>query len=208
MKPSEEDSFSPEEPEKRSSVILWNPKMEKSKKPRVKDPITRQNCQWLIEKALEKIGKEEFGLVSGVDFTTEFVPELEDNYKLLRGRMGVLVLWAIMPTDKRFVPSLRVCLSLVKRLQAPKSIDLQARINARAEWCKKFQKQPIQTGNGDIAKVEEYRVVRITHRNGLISSHSAPATGVGSRNWRTLGILCREELARVIKLLEEREENE
>ena len=208
MKPSEEDSFSPEEPEKRPSVILWNPKNEKSRKPRLDDPITRQNCQWLIEKALEKIGKEEFELTSGVHFTVEFVPELEDNYKLVCGRMGVLVLWAIMPTDKRFIPSLRVCLSLIKRLQAPKSIDLQARINARSDWCKRLQRQPPQMCNGDIAKVEEYRIVKVTHRNGLVSSHSAPATGKDSKNWLTLGNLCREELARVIKLLEEREDND
>ena len=187
----------------RCKVVLWDERKNHPKKVRL-DEYTKESCQGLIEGACKKFGKE-LGLEYGVDFKVIFSPELDGSFKYYGGAT-VTVIWGIMPRLKTFKKDLDVVLGNVKMLSKPKAIDLRSRINEISSWCKSFNKFPPLVDRRDV-RIEEIRLVRITHKNGLISDHSAPATGIKSKSWRVLISEGKQEVARVIELLRREKED-
>lgn len=189
----------------RCKVVLWSERDARPKKPKL-DEYTKESCQWLITEASKKFGSER-GLRYDIDFKVTFTPELDEGFKFLGGSV-VNVLWGILPNKKSFKRDLSVCLDTVKLLLQPKALDLRSRINERCEWCKQLNKRPHTVAHSDIRSVETIRLVRVTHRSGLITDKHAPATGEKSKSWNMLIGEAKEELARVAELIKKSKEGE
>lgn len=187
--------------ERKSRVTLWDRRMEISRKPSVNSPVTKQNIQWLVENALDKFGKEQD--LTENDFTVRFVPELQEKFLLISGPT-IEVLWGSIPIDSEsFKTDVDTCITLIKKLLQPKSIDLQARINERIQWCESLAPVTNTLDNDEIRSIELYRLVKVTHVSGLVSSHYAPPTGSGSMSWIRLVNKCKDELVKVLSIVEE-----
>ena len=113
MKPSKDfEVKQQEEPE--NKVSLWKEDENHKKKPKKTDPLTWGGYQWLVEKAFEKYGKEQFGL-NGNDFTVVLAENIEESFKILGGS-SVLVLWGTLPTNADdFLAEMLSCLRCMKK---------------------------------------------------------------------------------------------